>query len=36
VFELDKVTTIFTGDSKEEKKSEIPKRPTNPRTEPSQ
>ncbi|CAK64699.1 unnamed protein product (macronuclear) [Paramecium tetraurelia] len=33
VFELDKVTTIFTGDSKESKQSEIPKRPTNPRQE---
>ncbi|CAD8213087.1 unnamed protein product [Paramecium octaurelia] len=33
VFELDKVTTIFTGDSQESKKSEIPKRPTNPRQE---
>ncbi|CAD8205936.1 unnamed protein product [Paramecium pentaurelia] len=33
VFELNKVTTIFTGDSKESKQSEIPKRPTNPRQE---
>ncbi|CAD8165172.1 unnamed protein product [Paramecium pentaurelia] len=33
VFELEKVTTIFTGDSKESKQSEIPKRPTNPRQE---
>ncbi|CAD8072543.1 unnamed protein product [Paramecium primaurelia] len=31
IFELEKVTTIFTGDSKESKQSEIPKRPTNPR-----
>ncbi|CAD8123642.1 unnamed protein product [Paramecium sonneborni] len=33
VFELNKVTTIFTGDSKESKQSEIPKRPSNPRQE---